>query len=177
MEFEALVDWLRWRTKAKERLYHENMVLFGDLNLEFEKQFTSLEAADQAIKDMNKDIGAGYRVNFPFLDVPKKRQAPPTGDGKGRYMSTARMTQTYDQIGFFGLNGALPDHVANDDAGMNGPDGYDYGVFCFADLFAKALHDEPVFLDLPDPGTFVKRFNWDVSDHHPIWTRLPVPGA
>ena len=93
MEFDALVDWLRWRTKAANRLYHENIILFGDMNLEFKKRFTDLEAADNAIKDMNKDVGPGYKVNFPFLDVPKKRQDPPVGDGKGRYTSTARMTQ------------------------------------------------------------------------------------
>ncbi len=177
MEFDALIDWLRWRTKAEERLYHENIILFGDLNLEFEKRFRSRDAVAQAIKYMNNDIGRGYRVNFPFLDVPKKRQAPPAGDGKGRYMTTARMTQTYDQIGFFGLDGALPEHTANDDAGLKGANGYDYGVFSFADLFSQALHGEASFLAMPDPGTFVKRFNWDVSDHHPIWTRLPVPGT
>jgi len=177
MEFDALVDWLRWRTKSKERLYHKNMILFGDLNLEFEKQFTSLEDADQAIKDMNQDIGVGYKVNFPFLDVPDKRKPHPIGDGKGRYLTTARMTQTYDQIGLFGLSGALPDHDANDLAGRTGSNGFDYGMFCFSDLFAKALHNEPSFLNMENLKTFVKRYNFDVSDHHPIWMRLPIPGT
>ncbi|MDJ0896683.1 MAG: hypothetical protein QNJ92_16175 [Alphaproteobacteria bacterium] len=177
MEFDALVDWLRWRTKSVKRLYQQNILLFGDMNLEFDKRFTSLEAADNAIKAMNSDVGRGYKVNFPFLDVPKKRLPPPDGDGKGRYMSTARMTETYDQIGFFGHKGALPLHDANEDAGLNGSDGYDYGVFAFADLFAKALHDAPSFLDAPNPKSFVRRFEHDVSDHHPIWVRLPIPTA
>lgn len=177
MEFDALVDWLRWRTKAVKRLYQQNIILFGDMNLEFDKRFTSLEETDNAIKAMNQDIGRGYKVNFPFLDVPKRRLPPPDGDGKGRYMSTARMTETYDQIGFFGHKGALPLHHANEDAGLNGSDGYDYGVFVFADLFAKALHDAPSFLDAPNPKSFVKRFEHDVSDHHPIWVRLPIPKA
>jgi hypothetical protein len=177
MEFDALVDWLRWRTKAKNRLYHKNIVLFGDMNLEFDERFTSLDDADQAIKDMNQDIGAGFKVNFPFLDVPKKRQPPPHGDGKGRFMSTARMTQTYDQIGLFGHGGALPAHEANDEAGRNGADGYDSGVFVFADLFAKALHDANSFKQVQNSAAFVRRFEHDVSDHHPIWVRLPVPGA
>ena len=175
MEFDALIDWLRWRTKSVKRLYQQNIILFGDMNLEFDKQFTSLDDADEAIKAMNQDIGRGYKVNFPFLDVPKKRQDPPLGDGKGRFMSTARMTQTYDQIGFFGHKGALPLHDANEDAGRSGRDGYDYGVFAFADLFAKALHDADSFLEAPSPKSFVRRFEHDVSDHHPIWVRLPVP--
>jgi len=177
MEFDALVDWLRWRTKSAKRLYHKNFILFGDMNLEFEKRFTNLDHADDAIKAMNEDIGRGYKVNFPFLDVPRKRQDPPAGDGMGRYMSTARMTQTYDQVGFFGRNDALPVHDENDDAGLGGADGYDYGVFVFADLFAKALHAAPSFLAAPKPKSFVRRFEHDVSDHHPIWVRLPVLGA
>ena len=87
------------------------------------------------------------------------------------------MTQTYDQVGFFGLARALPIPEENDGAGRNGANGYDYGVFVFADLFAKALHDAPSFLTAPNPKSFVKRFEHDVSDHHPIWVRLPVPGA
>lgn len=176
-EFDALVDWLRWRTKASKRLYHQNIILFGDMNLEFDKHFTSQEDADNAIKRMNKDVGRGYKVNFPFLDIPKKRQDPPVGDGKGRYKSTARMAETYDQIGLFGHKGALPDHEANDDAGQNGPNGFDYGVFAFADLFANALHGVDSFLAAPRRKSFVRRFEHDVSDHHPIWVRLPVPGA
>lgn len=177
MEFDALVNWLRWRTKAEDRLYHKNIIAFGDMNLEFDERYTSEDDADQEIKEMNQDIGAGFKVNFPFLDTPAKRGPAPEGDGKGRYTSTARMTQTYDQIGLFGHDGALPDHNANGTAGANGPNGFDYGVFAFADLFARALHDAEGFLDLPGKVDFVKRFEHDVSDHHPIWLRLPVPGA
>lgn len=177
MEFDAVVDWLRWRTKAEDRLYHENMILFGDMNLEFEERFSSQDEADDAIKAMNQDIGDGYAVNFPFLDIPRKRGPAPTGNDKGRYTSTARMTQTYDQIGLFGRNEAFPLHDENDSAGLNGSDEYDYGVFAFADLFARALHDAPSFLGMPGRADMVRRFEHDVSDHHPIWIRLPIPGA
>ncbi|MGO1121062.1 hypothetical protein ACTL6U_20370 [Rhodovibrionaceae bacterium A322] len=178
MEFDALVDWLIWRTGSKDRLYHKNMILFGDLNLEFEARFRSLSEADDAIKAMNQKVGSGYKVNFPFLDVPKVRQASPLGNGLGRYFSTARMTQTYDQIGFFGLDAALPLHSENDDAGLSGPDHYDYGVFSFADLFTRALKNKERFLTLTEAQqkAFYKRYEHDVSDHHPIWTRLPIPG-
>lgn len=175
MEFDALVDWLRWRTKAKDRLYHRNIILFGDMNLEFEKRFTSMSEAEAAIKAMNEDVGKGYQVNFPFLDVPARRGPLPHGDGKGRFMSTARMTQTYDQIGFFGADGALPDYLANDAAGQRGANSFDYAVFAFADLFARALHGKESFREVPRSGSFVRRFEHDVSDHHPIWVRLPVP--
>ena len=175
MEFDALVDWLRWRTKASKRLYHKNMILFGDMNLEFKKRFTEINDADKAIKAMNQDIGKHYKVNFPFLDVPKKRQPDPEGDGKGRYMTTIRMTQTYDQIGLFGYKGQLPDHDQNDNASRNGVNGYDYGVFAYADLFAKALHNANSYLELAKSSAFASRFEHDVSDHLPIWVRLPVP--
>ena len=106
-----------------------------------------------------------------------RRGPPPRGDGKGRFMSTARMTETYDQIGFFGADGALPDYLANDAAGQAGTNAFDYGVVAFADLFARALHGKESFRQVPRSGSFVRRFEHDVSDHHPIWVRLPIPGA
>ena len=62
-------------------------------------------------------------------------------------------------------------HDANDGAGLNGGDAFDYSVSAFADLFAKALHDAPSFAEMPRRGTFVRRF-----EHDPIWLRLPPPG-
>lgn len=175
MEFDALVNWLRWRTKAKERLYHKNIILFGDMNLEFEQRYTSMAAADQAIKDMNLDVGSGFTVNFPFLDVPGKRQNAPTGDGRGRYKSTARETETYDQIGLFGYKKQLPGFTDNDAAASDNAKVFDYNVFTFADVFAKALHGKDTFLDVPNHKKFITRFEHDVSDHHPIWVRLAKP--
>lgn len=178
LEFDALVDWLCWRTHAEERLYHKNIILFGDMNLEFKERFgRDMTRADDAIKAMNKNVSESFSVNFPFLDVPDKRK-PGSGDGLGRYMSTARDTETYDQIGLFGFDGGLPGHGANDGAAPNNPAIFDYNVFRFADVFAKALHGKDTYLEvLTDLGDkkFIKRFEYDVSDHHPIWIRLPKP--
>jgi hypothetical protein len=177
MEFDALVDWLVWRTKANKNLYHKNMILFGDMNLEFEKRYVSINDADVEIKDINTKLARNYSANFPFLSIPNKRKDPPLGNGMGRYTSTARMKETYDQIGLFGYKGLLPDYKENENAGKLGEDGFDYGVFTFADLFSKAIHGVDKYLELSTKKSFVRRFEHDVSDHHPIWVRLPKPGA
>ncbi len=52
--------------------------------------------------------------------------------------------------------------------------GPDYGVFNFVDLFSVALKGKP-FADLgPTARTnLVARFEHKVSDHMPLWVRLP----
>ena len=169
-EFEALLRWLLSRTKQANRMYYEDMILFGDLNLEFEASISGSAEIEDMIKDLNDEVGAGFKVNFPFIT--------PHPD-HGLLKSTARMTQTYDHIAFFTRKDRLPDHNKNGGAGADGPDGYDYGVFNFANLFAKALKSQDNWLALPDNErkSLVKRFEFDVSDHLPIWVRLPIPGA
>ena len=172
-EFNALIRWLNWRTKSDKRMYHENMLLLADLNLEVKDLDQDTGDQDEAIKDLDRQASPGYHVNFPFLSVPEKREE----QGLGRYVSTARMEDTYDQIGFFSKTPYFPDYLKNHQAGKDGQDGYDFGVFTFANLFAKAVRDKDRYLDVPDRSEFVERFEWDVSDHHPIWVRLPRPGG
>ena len=58
-----------------------------------------------------------------------------------------------------------------------GPDGPDYGVFDFVNLFAVALEGEP-YSDAwakDRRKKFFARFEHNVSDHMPLWLRLPKP--
>jgi hypothetical protein len=96
----------------------------------------------------------------------------------GELRTTARLKQTYDQIGIFAHDKQWPLSDANDTAGQVGPDSFNYGVFKFTELFANALHGES-FAELAknQRDKIIKQCEFDVSDHLPAWFRLPVPGA
>ena len=174
-EFNALIDWMRDRALAK-RSHNPNYVLLGDLNLAFDKDD---DARRQAIKDKllgleklerRKAVGV---VNFPFIEP---RLDPITGDVR-TVRTNARMTETFDQIGIIAADKRLPGFDDNATAGQNGKDGYDYQCFNFADLFAEALNGEGTLvrdMSNKDKSKFVDFFQHDVSDHMPIWMRLPT---
>ena len=54
--------------------------------------------------------------------------------------------------------------------------GPDYGVFEFCNLFSEAVLDRP-YLELTstEKSGFTGRFEAKVSDHMPLWVRLPLP--
>ena len=56
------------------------------------------------------------------------------------------------------------------------PVGPDYGVFEFEDLFSEAILGHP-FRELTprQRADLVQRFEYKVSDHLPLWIRLPLP--
>ncbi len=170
-EFEALIDWLTIRAKNAAKMYYPNIVLLGDCNLEFKGFDLKREEIDARLKKLN--TGAlkskkAAKVNFPLLTPHPVH---------GELRTTARMKQTYDQIGIFAQDDNWPMPDANDTAGQLGPDRYDYGVFKFTELFAQALHGKG-FLDLTkiQRRQIVHRCEHDVSDHLPAWFRLPLPG-
>ncbi len=90
--------------------------------------------------------------------------------------TNARSDQTYDQIAIFAHDQRLPDYKANETAGEK-VDSYDYGAFRYNDLFAKALFNNPNSdsLNKTEQKWIVKRTEWDISDHMPVWFRLPIP--
>ena len=52
----------------------------------------------------------------------------------------------------------------------------DYGVFEFVDLFSDALKRRPFrTLGVEARRNLVARFEHKVSDHMPLWLRLPLP--
>ena len=69
----------------------------------------------------------------------------------------------------------MPTYLENATMGQN-PRGPDYGVFDFANLFSEALNNQSLDRLSPDAkGKFLARFEHKVSDHMPLWLRLPLP--
>lgn len=177
-EFYALIDWLMWRM-ANEDAYYPDMVLFGDLNLQFQKVDARRARIREHIKDQDKALkGKSGLVYFPFIDVhPDVAKKAPPGAGVDDlvFRTNARDDQTYDHIAFVGHDERFPNHQHTPFARQT-PDGFDYGVFNFADLFAEALHGVGVDnLSKTDRDALFRKFEHDVSDHMPIWVRLPRP--
>ena len=159
-EFEALIDWLTLRAKNAARMYYPNLVLLGDCNLEFERFDLQRSEVDARLKELNSTIlksNRAAKVNLPLLTPHPVH---------GELRTTARMTQTYDQIGIFSHDPGWPRAEDNATAGQSSDDAFDYGVFRFTDLFAQAQQK-----------ALIKHCEHDVSDHMPAWFRLPVPGA
>jgi endonuclease/exonuclease/phosphatase family metal-dependent hydrolase len=173
-EFEALLEWLIERLTAGRRLVAPNFLLLGDLNLNFDRPRKDRKAIDDRIRALNqKALGDANvrRIYFPFLD-----QHPVA---KKVFRTNARETETFDQIGFF--KGPDEQRLPNDlwRAKMDGarPDGFDYGVFNFADLFARTLMNTPYSrLSKAQKKALGEKFEHSVSDHLPIWVRIPRPG-
>ena len=165
-EFNALTDWILSRLKANTKAYYPNFILLGDLNLDYDNPKTDRDRIEQQIKSFNSGL-EGANVNFPFLDIHPNREET--------FRTNARLTETFDQIGLFSRDPRLPTYADNTAMGAQ-PQGPDYGVFEFGNLFSEALLGRP-YPDL-SPGEavdFVARFEYKVSDHIPLWVRLPLP--
>lgn len=166
-DFDALLSWLLGHAQDKNA-YYPDCILLGDLNLDFNDPETDRVRIEQSMKGYDKAAEEGVRVNFPFLD-PHKGQAT-------CYRTNARLTETFDQIGLFFQDKRWPTHDKN--AAMPlGPDGPDYGVFDFVNLFANVLNGKPYSPTWTpaEKKAFFARFEFEVSDHMPLWMRLPKP--
>jgi len=170
-EFEALIAWLIERAKNPERMYYPNILMMGDCNLEFKEPEVERPKIAEFLKSLNeKELGrrSPAEFNFPFLDVHPGREEV--------FRTAARLKDTYDQAAIVFRDPRLPDYKQNRVAGAE-PDGYDFGVFNFVDLFSQALHGSD-FRELgkSQQKDLLARFEHDLSDHLPIWIRLPLPG-
>jgi len=166
-EFDALMAWLIARMKEEDSNYFPNFVLLGDLNLDFDNPLSDRDRIEQQIKTFNQDMAGKAQVNFPFLD-PHPRQEQP-------FRTNARLSETFDQIGFFSVDDRLP--TSQDNATMGSqPHGPDYGVFNFVELFRDALEFPPIAdMNAATKKDFFRKFEYEVSDHLPLWVRLPLP--
>ena len=174
-EFNALLEWLVKRAKSSDRMYFKNMIVMADLNMQFDDADNQYSDIVKRLIDLESNLLTGQdaaRVNFPFLDVHPSETA--------LFHTNARNTETFDHVAFFidKRETQLPLVTANVSAGEGGPNAYDYGVFNFPELFVQTLHDKP-FDDLTagQRNTLLSNAKADVSDHMPIWVRLPIPGA
>lgn len=166
-EFHRLLDWIMSRFKQKDRSYFENFILLGDLNMDFYDPNTDRAEIEDWLKKLDESAGDGASVNFPFLDPHRGHDGP--------FRTNARQKETFDHIALFSRDARLPTSDDNPQMGPNGQ-GPDYGVFNFANLFSEALLGCPI-QDLPprDKNAFIGRFQFKVSDHMPLWLRLPLP--
>lgn len=171
-EFVALMNWIRDRVVQYDKTYYPNFILLGDLNLDYDNPAKDLAKMEQYMKNIQIDTPNEVQVNFPFLDIHP--------DQTEHFTSNIKLSQRYDQIGLFfrdedGSGVGFPTHAENKNMGKVDEDGngYDYGVFNFTELFAKALTNES-YKDLSkeEQTKLVKKYEHEVSDHMPIWIRL-----
>ena len=161
-EFYALMNWIVERTGQKGRVYYPNFILLGDLNLDFDDPEEDKKRLEKDIKALNTVTEKGVSVNFPFLDIhPNESEI---------FRTNARMSQTYDQIGLFSRDSRLPTYKDNETLMGKNPTGPDYCVFNFVQLFSEALK-----VPKSQQGNLIERFHHKVSDHMPLWLRLPLP--
>ncbi len=175
-EFHALMQWIIERVKNNDKAYYPNFVLLGDLNLDFNNPLKDRKTVEKSMKSYDKngneetDPKKRINVNFPFLDShPIHKKVLKTN---------ARLTETFDQIGMFfrDTNKLWPTYEDNANMGIQ-VNGSDYGVFNFVELFRNALS---ITTEVGDMTTaqkekFFGRFEHNVSDHMPLWLRLPLP--
>lgn len=168
-EFRALLEWLTIRAKYIDKLYHPNILLLGDCNLDFDSVPMMRDDIDAFLKGLNKSVLKSKKAaeaNFPLLS-----EHPVHGIIK----TALRQKQTYDQIGFFSNDLRLPTPEDNKTAGTTAG-GYDYGVFNIPNLIANALHGKDIDqVSANQRKAIYKNAEFDISDHMPVWTRLKLP--
>ena len=163
-EFAALMALLGGRLLDDEQA---NLILMGDLNLDFDDEKADRKRIDDEIRRLDKELDReGAHINFPFLD--------PHEGCDGAFRTNARQKQTYDHIGFFAHNPRLPSHDKNRQMPLS-EHGPDYGMFNFMELFSEAIYGTPFGdLDEIDKKALYGKMEHMVSDHLPIWVRLPL---
>ncbi|MBD2110014.1 endonuclease/exonuclease/phosphatase [Nodosilinea sp. FACHB-13] len=170
-EFDALMEWILGGVQEEDNTSFPNFILMGDLNLSFSNPKRDRPRIERHIKTFNQDMQASGRsinVNFPFLDVHKGSTEP--------FRTNARLSETFDQIGLFSHDPRLPSYDKNPKMGPEPPQGPDYGVVNFVELFREALELPSIeSLSSQDKKEFYRKFEHEVSDHLPIWLRLPLP--
>ena len=176
-EGAALIRWMMG--KAREGM---DLALFGDLNLDYDKPVKDLARIEKMVEQENKKAKQRVQLSFPFLfKHPRTGQLPPP---KGEIFRTNLvLSQTFDQIGILTTDKRLKNRLATTAEGHvepgawgTEPEGPDYGVFNFTELFSRTLVKKP-FGELAgdEKKEFVGRFSFRVSDHLPIWYRFPLP--
>lgn len=156
-EFFALVEWLVRDSPNTITGPGKVVMVLADLNLDFESSVDRRRDGIAAyLEDLNERAGLNAHFNFPFLD--------------GWFFTNARKDETFDHIAFIAEDARWPRAEHNTLAGTLGAGEFDYGMFDFTRLFRDA---GPGLL--PDGGTDFDRFSHDLTDHMPIWLRMPLP--
>ncbi len=188
LEARALVEWILGKVRSGEAA---SVVLLGDLNFSFDRPKRDLKRIADVFDELGgfaKTRGKRVHVSFPFIfPHPRPTQEPPS-DPDGILRSNIRLTQTYDQIGVFSTDQRIGGRMSTSVQGHSQEEvwavdeaGPDYGVFDFSNLFCRALKRGKNLDELATAegkaarSTFLRRFEHKVSDHMPIWIRVPLP--
>jgi endonuclease/exonuclease/phosphatase family metal-dependent hydrolase len=174
-EFDALMSWIMGRVQECDEHSPLNILLLGDLNLDFDNPINDRGRIISLIDELNRKGGKAVNVYFPFLHPHPQRPGQQMMGRDGRVLqSNARLSETFDQIGFFSRDERLK-LLRNAIAG-EAERGPDFGVFDFVNLFSEALHGKPFeALQEAQRKALVSRFEHNVSDHMPLWFRIPLP--
>ncbi len=166
-EFQALMEWIVKREENVDDDRFPGLILLGDLNLDFDRPESDIENIQEFLKDLKTKKGMDIKVRFPFLG-----KHPAQAD---YFRTNARLRETFDHIGFFYRATALPPDVISRAYGSHDR-GPDYAVVNFVKLFAKALTGKELGeLSKAKQREFYAKFEHSVSDHMPIWVRVPLP--
>ncbi len=177
-EARAMFEWIIHKVQSKEAT---NIVILGDLNFDLDRPAVDLKEIIREFRAIRRSgKNKQMYVSFPFI-FP--HPAPPVLHPPGKvYRTNIRLTQTYDQIGVFSQDEQVGKYLEStatghaDDNRWGQPGGPDYGVFNFSDLFSVALHGKALdALSKTEKRAFTRRFEHKVSDHMPIWYRVPLP--
>lgn len=178
-EGSALVKWIMGKSRESGES-PTNVVLFGDLNLDYDKPKEDLKRLGALINRENKAAKRKVQASFPFL-FPHPDPERPRPEAGTIFRTNVSLNQTFDQIGIFTTDDRLSADLGTSiDGHMNpaawgrAPVGPDYGVFNFSELFANALEGMS-YAELPKKVAFKNRYEFRVSDHLPIWYRFPLP--
>lgn len=163
-EFTALMELLKSRLAEDDSI---NLILTGDLNLDFDDPVKDRARVDKDIKYLNAALtDSGSHINFPFLDKHKGHDDV--------FRTNARLNQTYDHIGLFAHDSRLPSYDSNELMPQT-PEGPDFGVFDFMSLFSEAIYDKTwTELENVEQKRLWAKAEHSVSDHMPLWLRLPL---
>lgn len=156
-EFFALLEWLLLDSPKTVSGLGKVYLLMADLNLDFKSSVSRRrKGIEDYVVSLNEEKQLSSWLNFPFLDHGFK--------------TNARETETFDHIAFVADDTRWPRAEFNDQIGRLGADDYDIGMFNFVQAFIAAgpgrgEQNEPLY----------EKFEFDFTDHMPIWMRLPVP--
>lgn len=158
-EFFALLEWLLLQSPKTVARDGNVVMVLADLNLDFQSNVDKRrKGIAEYVTNLNSTKNLTAKVNFPFLD--------------GEYYTNARGDQTFDHIYYIADDTRWPRGRHNALAGTLGPAEFDYGMFDFTKLFVDAGPGR-----LPDGSPDFDRFSHDLTDHMPIWLRMPMPST
>ena len=176
-EAVALFEWIIGKVLTSES---PNIMILGDLNFDLDDPKQDLARIIGRFNEISFGQSDDLFVSFPFV-YPHPN--PPDLHPKDLpFRTNVGLSQTYDQIGVFSRDARVGSFLETTVTGHGehtnwGAPGFpDYGVFNYSDLFSVALNKKPLnSLSKAKRKDFLTRFEHKVSDHMPIWYRVPLP--